>query len=54
LNQQRCSFADHPPDRLFGERRATEFRNQLVGRVGEVAAGIDERAVEIENDQAPV
>ena len=40
------------PMRVLGQRRAAARHEQRVGRVGEVAPRIDERAVEIEDDEA--
>ena len=48
----RAPVAHHAAHRLFGQRRAAELGDQLVGRIREVAPGVDERAVEIEGDQA--
>ena len=52
LDQHARAFADHPPDRVFRKRRGAELTEQLIGRIGEVAARVDERPVEIERDQA--
>jgi hypothetical protein len=50
-NERRCALADHPADLIFGKRiGAARFENR-VGGVGDVAARVDERAVEVENDQ---
>lgn len=41
----------HARDTFFAERLSAELDDQGVGRVGEVAAGIDKGSVEIENDK---
>jgi len=51
-DEDSSALAHHPSDVIFRERRAAEFGDQLIRRVREVAAGIDDRAVEIECDQA--
>ncbi len=48
------TFAHHAGDRFHRQRRSPELGDQLVGRISEVAPGLDQRAVEVERDQAPV
>ena len=52
IHQHARAVADHPPHRVLRQRPAAEPGDQLVRRIREVAAGVDERAVEIEGDQA--
>ncbi len=51
-DQRRRALANHPRDGVFRQRRAAELHDQFVRGLGEVPAGIDDRAVEIERDQA--
>jgi hypothetical protein len=49
-HEKRGALAHHRPDRLFAERRTSQFGDERVGRVGEIATRVDQRAVEIEDD----
>ena len=46
------AVADHPRRSLLGHRRGAARHQQRIGRLGDVLAGIDQRAVEVEDDQA--
>ena len=46
--------ADHRPHLVDRQRRRAQLAEQLVDGVGEIARGVDQRAVEIEGDQAAV
>jgi hypothetical protein len=50
-DQRRRAVADHLPDALLGQRLGAAATEQLVGRVGDVLLGIDQGAVEVEDDQ---
>ncbi len=48
------AFSNHPGHGVERKRRCAKLAEQLVDRVAEVARRVDERAVEVEGDQAPV
>src|SRR6185503_20533279 len=50
-HQRRGAVADHAADARFGQRAGAGGDEQGVGRVGEVAPRIDERAVQVKNDE---
>ena len=50
-DEDRRSLPHHADDGVLGQRLAAQLHHQLIGRISEVAAGIDQRAVEIERDQ---
>ena len=45
------ALAHHAGDRLDRQGRGAVFGEQRVGAVGEIAAGVDERTIEIEDDE---
>ena len=45
------AVADHRDDRLDTERRRAVRRQQLVGAFGQIQTRVDERAVEVEDDE---
>src|SRR5262249_4806842 len=51
-DQLRRTLTDHSSDRRRVERRGAGGDEQLVGRIGEIAERVDERAVEVEDKQA--
>ena len=51
LDQERRALANHPHHRLLRQRLAPSLHDELVGRLGQVAAGVDERAVQVENNE---
>ena len=53
-DQQARTLTDHVTDGFFGDWRSTELGDELVGGIGKIAARVDERAVQVERDQAPV
>ena len=50
-DERRRAVPDHAADVLLGERPAAARLEQGVRRVREIAPGIDQRAVEIEDDE---
>jgi hypothetical protein len=52
FHEQRRSLSDHAADRFLGQRLSPELDDQLVGGFSEVAVRIDQRAIEVEGDQA--
>ena len=50
-NEERRAVAHHPADRLFRMRRAATRLEHGIRRLGNVAPRIDERPVEIEDEQ---
>ena len=51
-DQGRGAVADHPSDGILWQRGTAVFREQRIRRLREIASGIHECAVEIENDKA--
>jgi hypothetical protein len=51
-DQSRRAVADHPSDGILWQWRTAVFREQRISRLREIASGIHECAVEIENDEA--
>ena len=51
LNQYGGTVADHAADPLFFERRTAALADECVRGVSEVPPGVDERAVEVEDNQ---
>ena len=50
-DQQRGPFAHHCRDRVDGQRLAAAFDDERIGRIRQVAPGVDQRAVEIEDNK---
>ena len=51
-DERRGPLAHHGRHRVFVECPRSTLRQQRIGRPGEVAEGIDERAVQIEHEEA--
>ena len=52
LHEDGCPFSDHRDDGRFGQRGSAPLGDQGVGGVCKVLPGVDERAIEVEDDQA--
>ena len=50
-DERRRAVADHPSDCLFAQRLRAACHQRGIRRLGDVLAGIDEGAVEVEDDQ---
>ena len=53
-NQDRRALAHHADHFGFGERRSAQFLHQLRSRLGEIARGVDQRAVQVEDNHRRV
>jgi hypothetical protein len=51
LDEDGSAVTDHPRDGLVRERRGAELGQERVGRVGKIVMRVDERAIEIKNDE---
>jgi hypothetical protein len=52
LNQQPRSLAHHAGDRIRRERASAVALEHLVGALREIQPGVDQRAVEVEDDES--
>ena len=51
-DQRRGAVADHPADGFLGVGRGAALLQELICRLGEIAARVDERAIEVEDDES--
>jgi hypothetical protein len=50
-HEGRRTVSDHPPDAVLGQPRGAARFEQRVGGVGDVASGVDQRAVQVKDDE---